>query len=113
MHQVDCVSVGEVGGRAALVYVVEGSIDVAVLQHDVDQHSGVKAVAANGWDLAQQIGSEGGGNLLRVLEEVVAVATVEAADLVDCHLEGDAGLARVNGGLDAGDAHPGGGADGR
>ncbi len=50
---------------------------------------------------------------MRVLEEEVAVATGEAADLVEGHLEGDAGLARVNGGLDAGNAHPGGGADGR
>src|ERR1700678_2659930 len=98
MHQVDCVSVGKAGGHAALVHIVEGGIDVAVLQHDADQRTGVKVVAetANGRNLAQEIGGEGGGNLLRVLEEEFAVATGEAADLVKGHLEGDAGLARVN-----------------
>jgi hypothetical protein len=88
---------------------------VAVLQHDVDERSGVKAIgeAAKGRYLPQEIGSEGSGNLLRLFEEEVTIADGEAGDFVEGHLKGDSGLAGVGGRLDAGDAHAGGGAYGR
>jgi hypothetical protein len=52
---------------------------------------------------------------MRLFEEEVPVPVAggEATDFVEGNLEGDAGLTGVGGGLDAGDAHPGGGANGR
>jgi hypothetical protein len=93
--------------------VVEGRVDVAVREHDAEESFGVGVAgeAADGRYLAQEIGGEGSGDLLRLLKEDLALAAGQAADFIEGHLEGDTGLARIGGRLDTGNAHPGGSAD--
>jgi hypothetical protein len=115
MNQVGCVSKGKTEWSVTLDYKVEGGVDVAVLQHDVDERSEMMVVgkAANGRYLGQEIGGHGSGNLLRLFEEEVPVAARYAVYFFEGHFQGSAGLVGVHSGLDAGDAHPGGCANGR
>jgi hypothetical protein len=71
LYQVGGVAEGKAEWNVAVDDVVEGRVDVAVREHDAEESFGVGVAgeAADGRYLAQEIGGEGSGDLLRLVEE--------------------------------------------